>query len=386
MVEGEFMQRSSKFGLSVLATLILAITISTVPQVAYAADSVTVPGQVSVDQCPAGYQYSTGISVNATTGVYSTICNAPPTDSDLLARQQDQDFQSRINAAQAEAEAASRAWNAANPGQQKCVQWGPIVHANGVSTSSGGVCANPVALGEGQSTPTQDADEVVATIPVLVPNQNIVGSNEPFYKEVPGQVGTAGCPEGFQAANGLSVNATTGVVTTQCWSAQAWSAYRLGGVAWDKYQATGGGYDVAAEQDRRDKLAILIAQAKTVAQAAADATPGVRRCSTWTGYNESGRECAYTFVDPSTIGDTAADQTATNPSTVESATLMTATFFKVKKTNKSSTALKSLTPKVCKVSSLTVKSVKAGTCTYKVTLTKANGKKTTTKKSVVFVR
>lgn len=383
------MQRKVKLGLSVMATLVLAITISTVPQVAYAADSVSVPGQVGVDQCPAGYQHSTGISVNATTGVYTTICNAPPNDADLLVQQQDQDFQARINAAQSAAEAQSQAWNAANPGQQKCVQWGPIVHANGVSTSSGGVCANPVALGEGQSTPSQDAEDVVATVPVLTPNQNIVGSGAPFYKEVTGQVGVEGCPTGYQAANGLTVNATTGAVTTQCWSTDAWAAYRLGGVAWDKYQATGGGYDVTAEIDRRDKLAALVAQAQQVAQAAADATPGVRRCSTWTGYNESGRECAYTFVDPSAAApatDNQEDQTVTNPESQEAATLMTATFFKVKKATKSETKIKSLTPKVCKVSSLTVKSLKAGTCTYKVTSTKANGKKTTAKKQVVFVR
>jgi len=382
--EGDVLKKLSKAHTSFVAAL--ALIMALVPQVSFAADSVTVPGQVGVDQCPAGYQYSTGISVNATTGVYTTICNAPPTDADLLARQQDQDFQSRINAAQSQAEAASRAWNAANPGQQRCVQWGPITHANGISTSSGGVCANPVALGEGQSTPSQDAQEVVATIPVLVPNQNIVGSNQPFYKEVPGQVGTAGCPEGYQAANGLSVNATTGVVTTQCWSSQAWSAYQLGGVAWDKYQATGGGYDVAAEQDRREKLALLIDQAKSVAQSAADATPGIKRCSAWSGYGESGKECAYSFIDPNSQVSLANDQAITDPQTAEAPTLLVATFLKVQKTAKVKTVLQSTTPKVCKTSGLTVKSVKAGTCTYKVIKTKANGKKSTVKKSVVFVR
>lgn len=50
---------------------------------------------------------------------------------------------------QAAAEAQSLAWNQAHPGQQKCFQWGPIVHANGVSTASGGVCANPVPVPSG---------------------------------------------------------------------------------------------------------------------------------------------------------------------------------------------------------------------------------------------
>ena len=387
------MQRRFKLWVSVLATLVLAVAISTVPQVAYAADSVSVPGQVGVDQCPAGYQHSTGISVNATTGVYTTICNAPPNAADLLAQQQDADFRARIDAAQAVAQVQSQAWNAANPGQQKCVQWGPIVHANGVSTSSGGVCANPVALGSGQTTPSQDAQDVVGTIPVLTPNQNIVGSAEPFYKEVTGQVGVEGCPAGYQAANGLSVNASTGVVTTQCWSAEAWSAYRLGGVAWDKYQATGGGYDIAAELDRREKLAALIEQAKQVAQAAADATPGVRRCSNWSGYNETGRECAYTFIDPATApspnqnssGD-ATDLVPEGTQVLDAAALVTASSVKVKAAANTKTSIKSLSPKVCKVSNLKITAIKKGTCNYQVVSKAKNGKKTTIKKTVVFIK
>lgn len=376
-----------KLGLAALTTLVLALFIVVIPQAADAADSVSVPGQVGVDQCPAGYQYSTGISVNATTGVYTTICNAPPNSADILAAQQDADFRARIDAATAAAEAASRLWNAANPGQQKCVQWGPVVHANGVSTSSGGVCANPVALGEGQNTPSQDAEDVVATVPVLTPNQNIVGSNQPFYKEVPGQVGVEGCPAGYQAANGLSVNATTGVTTTQCWSAEAWTAYRLGGVAWDKYQATGGGYDVAAEVDRRAKVAALVEQAKSVAQAAADTTPGVKRCSRWTGYGETGQECAYTFIDPATTAPTETNsQDAVDPATLDAPALVAAASLSVKKTAKSSTVLKSMTPKTCKVSGLKVKSLRAGICTYKIATTSAKGIKSTVKKSVVFVR
>lgn len=376
-----------KLGLAALTTLVLALLLVVIPQAADAADSVSVPGQVGVDQCPAGYQYSTGISVNATTGVYTTICNAPPNAADILAAQQDADFRARIDAATAAAEAASRSWNAANPGQQKCVQWGPVVHANGVSTSSGGVCANPVALGEGQSTPSQDAEDVVATVPVLTPNQNIVGTNQPFYKEVPGQVGVEGCPAGYQAANGLSVNATTGVTTTQCWSAEAWTAYRLGGVAWDKYQATGGGYDVAAEVDRRAKVAALVEQAKSVAQAAADTTPGVKRCSRWTGYGETGQECAYTFIDPATTAPKEPNnQDAVDPATLDAPALVAAASLSVKKTAKSSTVLKSMTPKTCKVSGLKVKPLRAGICTYKITTSSAKGIKSTVKKSVVFVR
>lgn len=392
------MGKISKKLAATFAGLVITLTFLVVPTTqATAADSVSVPGQVSAQQCPAGYQYSTGISVNATTGEVTTICNAPPTEADQIASQQDQDFSNRIAAAEAAAAAQSQAWNAANPGQQRCVQWGPIVHANGVSTSSGGVCANPVPLGAGETTPTQDSEPVTETVPILTPNQNIVGSNQPFFQEISGQVGTDGCPAGYQAANGLSVNVTTGQQTTQCWSQEAWTAYRLGGIVWEKYQATGGGYDVAAELDRREKLAALILQAKGVSQAAADATPGIKRCSTWTGYGETGQECSYTFINPTVNNPNAApaapavESDASTPSVadqnvLQAPSLIVATSLNVVKTASATTTVKSLTPKVCKVGALKIKSIKAGTCTYAVTVLNSKGKKSTVKKSVVFVR
>lgn len=386
------MGKISKKLAAVIAALAITLAFIVVPSVpAFASDSVSVPGQVGVDQCPAGYQYSTGISIDTSNNVVTTICNAPPTDAELVVRQQDADFRAAIDAAQAAAEVQSRAWNQANPGQQKCVQWGPIVHANGVSTSSGGVCANPVPLGQGASTPSLDAEDVVATTPVLTPNQNLVGNGQPFYKEVSGQVGIEGCPAGYQGANGLVVNAGTGTVTTQCWTTEAWTAWRLGGTVWEKYQATGGGYDITAELDRREKLAALVAQAKTVAQAAADSTPGVRRCSNWTGYGETGQECAYTFINPNspTPGSTPAttgSQDAVDTTTQQAPELIVAQSLSVLKTAKATTTVKSLTPKVCKVNALKVKSIKTGTCTYAVTVKNSKGKKSTVKKSVVFVR
>lgn len=75
---------------------------------------------------------------------------------------------------QATAEALSRAWNQANPGQQKCFQWGPVVHANGVSTSSGGVCANPVPVPSGYETPTA----VIETNTVLVESRTVLAEVE----------------------------------------------------------------------------------------------------------------------------------------------------------------------------------------------------------------
>ena len=154
-----------KTGKTLIAgSLTLALAALMVPfgSVAYAQDNVVVSGSIPVEQCPVGYQYSTGIIVNASTGEVFTQCNSPLNAQDLLLQQQDADFQAAISAAQAAAEAESIAWNQAHPGEQKCVQWGPIVHANGVSTSSGGVCANPVP-GPALPTAVVRASDVMPT-------------------------------------------------------------------------------------------------------------------------------------------------------------------------------------------------------------------------------
>jgi len=110
-----------------------------------------VSGQQEIT-CPAGS--SRGILVQIGTGEF-TVCNKSwrpqsEIDADAAFRQAQQD-------ATAAAEAESKAWAVANPGKQKCVQWGPIVHANGISTASGGVCANPVPVPSGSS---QDSSTV----------------------------------------------------------------------------------------------------------------------------------------------------------------------------------------------------------------------------------
>lgn len=89
--------------------------------------------------CPAG----TGRSqvANATTREQYLVCTKnwqPQATVDADAK-----YRSDLAAAQAVALEQSQAWNAANPGQQKCFQWGPLTSPSG-GTSSGGVCANPV--------------------------------------------------------------------------------------------------------------------------------------------------------------------------------------------------------------------------------------------------
>jgi hypothetical protein len=293
-------------------------------------------------ECPSGSGRSQ--VANATTKEQYLVCvkNWRPTSSINA----DREFSEKQEAARAAAQAESQAWNAANPGKQKCVQWGPIVHANGVSTASGGVCANPVEPGPSTTVASQDAPSVQAppttsqsstgstggtstpssesssattstsssptntssstnanpsssnsssTTPVE--DFSKWGSGTPYTKVLKGQLSTSDCPSGFQAANG--VIAAIGVGTfTECWPENAWAAYRLGGSVWEQFKNSGGTYDAKAEIDRRNKVTELKSLAKSVAQAAADQTPGIQRCSRWTGYGESGQECAYTFVKP----------------------------------------------------------------------------------------
>jgi len=74
---------------------------------------------------------------------------------------------------------------------------------------------------------------------------------------------------------------------------------------------------VAARNLRVAHLANVVALkalAESVAQKAADQTPGIVRCSKWTGYGETGQECAYTFIVPT--GSTPTGSTPSDTSTV----------------------------------------------------------------------
>jgi len=77
----------------------------------------------------------------------------------------DLNFRNAQESAVAAATLESQTWNAAHPGEQKCVQWGPIVHSNGVSTASGGVCANPVAAPTSTSSGGETSTPIVSPTP-----------------------------------------------------------------------------------------------------------------------------------------------------------------------------------------------------------------------------
>jgi hypothetical protein len=269
--------------------------------------------------CPAGTGRGMGVDLNFTSSnsddrwfAYCVKTWRPTIDINA-----DANFRAAQDLAIAAATAESQAWNAANPGKQKCVQWGPIVHANGVSTASGGVCANPVEPGPGTTVKTAEAPPVAAkeetppsnatnpkTTPTETPiapdeNPNLasLGSGVPFTRVLPGQLSTAQCPAGFQAANGI-INDIGNGIFTECWPEDAWNAWRLGGTTWESYKSSGGTTNVQAVLDLNAAIAALKEEAKAVAQKAADLTPGIQRCSKWSGYGQSGQECAYTFLAP----------------------------------------------------------------------------------------
>ncbi len=138
-----------------------------------------VSGQQEIT-CPTGS--SRGILVVIGTGEF-TVCNKTwrpqsEIDADAAFRQAQID-------ATAAAEAESRAWAEANPGKQKCVQWGPIVHANGISTASGGVCANPVPAPSGS---TQDS-ATVSSAPI---QESATAPSSPAPSQSPAPVITNG--------------------------------------------------------------------------------------------------------------------------------------------------------------------------------------------------
>jgi hypothetical protein len=355
---------------AMLATILVGspAAAATPPTGSGAPFSVVMPGELSTEQCPVGYQGANGLIVDVSTGLRWTECwsakawqayvlggdvwerfkasggTYDPT-ADRIAMEE---FRAMVERARQAAYEESLAWNQANPGRQKCVSYGPFTDPNGGQTS-GGVCANPVSAPVAPSGSPSVAAEPVAAAPVgesdissggspssssetasaspsssptlssslpmdPVPSGGVSykGSGFPFTVILEGQNSNSSCPAGFQAANGLIADVGLGKTFTECWPERAWTAYRLGGEAWELFKATGGTYDPSVEIDRRNKVALLKARAKQIADVAALQTPGIERCSSWSGFGESGRECSYAFVAPGSSSPVVSPSTSTS--------------------------------------------------------------------------
>lgn len=295
------------------------------PGVAYGAEipgyTVTVPcagtdcgiGIVPVVNCP---PWSAADGADGyTSGFAKRFCRnswTPPTSA-----ADDEDFRNRQQLAVAAATLESQAYNAAHPGEQKCVTWGPVVHANGISTASGGVCANPVGVtpagttvqvppsqvGGGSSGSAPAIESVTASTPgesqtVVTPSVTSsidltqFGIGKPFTRVVSGRVSASSCPSGFQAA----VNNLDGIQSqgaTECWPADAWAAYSLGGTTWANFKNSNISSADKQSAAQNVELNRLKAIALIRAQQDANSNIGKTMCVQWATGNLSGQECAY---------------------------------------------------------------------------------------------
>ena len=118
----------------------------------------------------------------------------------------DLNFRSAQDSAVAVATLESQAWNAAHPGEQKCVQWGPIVHANGVSTASGGVCANPVAIPAGGTSSSESSTSSITPTPTQSE------SSTPVVVSTPTPTASAAPVNGLAGVGGWAVIDSAGKV------------------------------------------------------------------------------------------------------------------------------------------------------------------------------
>ena len=317
-------------------------------------------GQVS---CPAGSanDITPSLRPDGSWASLKSWCRnswTPPTSA-----ADDEDFRNRQALAVAAATVESQAYSAANPGLQKCVTWGPIVHANGISTASGGVCANvvgtksdgttaqvaptPVSSGSsgttaqvaptpvnsgssgtgssGSSTTSPESTTSTSSTPAAQqparPQVDLTqfGIGRPFTRVVAGNLSASQCPSGYQAAT----NSLSGIIdggATECWPANAWAAYSVGGDVWAKFKSTNGSINAEAEASRRIQVNALRALALQQSQQLANQTIGIKRCASWSGFGESGQECAYIPVQNNTIGGVIISASDTSTTQIKSAT------------------------------------------------------------------
>ena len=134
--------------------------------------------------CAAGSSNAVGVDMNFTTSRsddrYYNYCTKTWRSAETLTAWST--YRASVDAGQAAALLQSQQWNEAHPGQQRCFQWGPFTDPDG-GTSSGGVCANPVAAPSGQDSATVTTSEsstlVVETTTVVSPTPTPSPSSTP---------------------------------------------------------------------------------------------------------------------------------------------------------------------------------------------------------------
>ena len=273
----------------------------------------------------------------------------------------DADFRNRQQLATAAATLESQAYSASHPGEQKCVTWGPIVHANGISIASGGVCANVIGTrpdgSTGQVPPTQTgstssgstssgstssgstssgstsattSDTRTSTSNTTTPATPQVdltqfGIGKPFTRVISGRVSVSSCPSGFQSAinnlDGISSNGAT-----ECWPADAWAAYSVGGTTWSNFKS--GNISQVAQQAAQTSIEINKVKAIALNRAQQDANLNIGKttCVQWAFGQQSGQECAYIPIQGNNpLSGTRTDTRTVTTSTSDTKTAATST-------------------------------------------------------------
>jgi hypothetical protein len=150
------------------------------------------PGQSQVDfeaspqrqshTCPSGSGRGGGVDLAFTSdrSKHRFFTNCVKTWQSSVTIDAEAKYRADLAAAEASALAESLAWNTANPGQQKCFQWGPITSPSG-GTSSGGVCANPVGTApssSGSTGSTSSSETRTATTTPTTPGGTTSSTSE----------------------------------------------------------------------------------------------------------------------------------------------------------------------------------------------------------------
>jgi hypothetical protein len=127
------------------------------------------------------------------------------------------------------------------------------------------------------------------------------GIGRPFTRVVAGNLSASQCPAGYQAAT----NSLPGIIdggATECWPDNAWAAYSIGGDVWTQFKISNGSLNAQAEATRRVQVNAIRALALQQAQNLSNLTPGIKRCNSWSGFGESGQECAYIPIQNNSLG------------------------------------------------------------------------------------
>jgi hypothetical protein len=115
---------------------------------------------------------------DSVTGKWFRVCVKNPW-REPIPRSVSAGYEAEKSTAIARALRKSEAWNAENPGKQRCFQWGPLTSPNG-GTESGGVCANPIGSSSESSETLTRTEQVYRVASISNTNRRTTAALELF--------------------------------------------------------------------------------------------------------------------------------------------------------------------------------------------------------------